>query len=252
LSHLKIIRCDTINPGAPAEERFNELYVALRGKEGRMYTDREVARLPDIAPSHAYFKEWKIRKRSCQRLLRYIKNNRRLSTILEVGCGNGWLSGRLAGAARGKVTGIDINGAELAQARRVFGKISNLDFVDGDIRSGILREKKYDLVVFAASIQYFSSLGEIIEAAMQHLTLCGEIHLLDSPLYRFNEIAEARHRSRKYFAEAGFSKMANHYFHHGMEDLTPFCFAVLDNPHSLKNKLLFSKNPFYWVVIKNR
>ena len=184
--------------------------------------------------------------------MHYIKSHGHIRNVLEIGCGNGWLSAKLSTVARGNVTGIDINMVELEQARKAFGMIPNLGFIEGDIRSGVLQDKKYDLVVFAASIQYFSSFYEIIKVALRHLTLQGEIHIIDSPMYRFTEIEEAKQRSKKYYAQTGFREMSEYYFHHGIEDLRPFCFSILYNPHSWKNRMMFHKNPFHWVVIKNR
>ena len=68
---------------------------------------------------------------------------------------------------RAKVTGLDINTVELEQARKVFSKIPNLKFTEGDICSGILGDEKFDLIVFAASIQYFESLEKILKIASE-------------------------------------------------------------------------------------
>ena len=120
------------------------------------------------------------------------------------------------------------------------------------MQPGILADRKYGLIVFAAFVQYFSSLNKIIKKAIEHLTLQGEIHIIDSRLYHINEIAEARERSRKYFREMGFPEMTNFYFHHDINKLKPFSFSVLFNPFSFRNKLIFRKNPFHWIVIKNQ
>ena len=251
MHNLKIIKGFLPLQETSIEDRFNELYIALRLKEERIYSDRELLLLPKVPSSHRHFKEWNIRRHSSDKLLHYIRRSGHICNILEVGCGNGWLSAKLSTVPKGNVTGIDINIVELEQARKVFGKIHNLRFMYGDIRSGMLQDKKYDLIVFAASIQYFPSLDEILKVALQHLTLQGEIHILDSHLYWFNEIAEAKQRSKKYYTQTGFREMSEYYFHHSFEDLRPFCFSVLYNPQALKNKLMFRKNPFHWVVIKN-
>jgi ubiquinone/menaquinone biosynthesis C-methylase UbiE len=251
LYNLKIIKGFLPLQEASIEDRFNKLYIALRLKEERIYSDKEVLLLPKVLPSHRYFKEWNIRSRNSDKLSQYINRNGHVCNILEVGCGNGWLSAKLSTVATGKVTGIDINMVEMEQARKVFGNIPNLRFMYGDIRSDILQDKRYDLIVFAASIQYFPSLDEIIKVAQRHLTLQGEIHILDSPLYRFNEISEAKQRSKKYYTQTGFPEMSVYYFHHSIEDLRPFKFSILYNPHALKNKLRLHRNPFHWIVIKN-
>jgi ubiquinone/menaquinone biosynthesis C-methylase UbiE len=240
-----------VKPDVSTAAAFEELYVALRLKEGRIYGEKEIAELPVIAASHPHYKEWLIRKRSCNKLLRYIKRHGHICNILEVGCGNGWLAARLASATKTRVTGIDINTVELEQARKVFRRIRDLTFTEGDIRSGILADEKFDLIIFAASVQYFESLEEILEFATRFLTLQGEIHIIDSRLYQPYEIASAKQRSKKYFTDIGFPRMAALYFHHGIREIESLRFSILYNPNAWINKLLFRENPFYWIVIKN-
>ncbi|WP_431210721.1 hypothetical protein ACQ86N_32840 [Puia sp. P3] len=76
---------------------FEKKYILIRTLENRLYTDDELAKLPEISATHTHHKEWQIRKNSCQRLVRYLSTRRRSPEILEIGCGNGWLS-HLAGA----------------------------------------------------------------------------------------------------------------------------------------------------------
>ena len=248
---MKVINGFLLKPNALAVNAFEELYVALRLKEGRIYSEKEIAELPVIAASHPHYKEWLIRKRSCNKLLRYIKRHGHICNILEVGCGNGWLAAQLASVTKGRVTGLDINTVELEQARKVFRRIPNLKFEEGDIRTGILADEKFDLIVFAASIQYFESLEEILNVAFRYLTLQGEIHIIDSHLYQPYEIALAKQRSKKYFTDIGFPEMSHLYFHHCIHEIESLRFSILYNPNSWINKLLFRRNPFHWVVIKN-
>src|ERR1700739_235600 len=98
---------------------FAENYIRLRKKEERIYTDAEVSKLPDISASHIHYKEWLIRKQSCNKLFKYLKKKSKKQNILEIGCGNGWLSAKLASVTSGDVTGIDINTEEIEQASRV-------------------------------------------------------------------------------------------------------------------------------------
>src|ERR1700761_7726038 len=108
---------------------FANKYTGLRKKEGRTYSDSEVQRLPSISSLHTFYKEWAIRKRSCKKLLRYIKKKGRIQNILEVGCGNGWLSAQLATHTTADVVGLDLNDIELEQARKLFGTVQNLSFI---------------------------------------------------------------------------------------------------------------------------
>ena len=108
---------------------FEKSYIALRQKERRVYSDRELLQLPDIDEAHPHFIEWQARKESASRLMRYLSRHMDLKKILEVGCGNGWLSAQLASLENKVVTGMDINVTELAQAERVFGTRNNLQFL---------------------------------------------------------------------------------------------------------------------------
>src|SRR5690348_1058332 len=75
---------------------FEKKYIQVRALESRLYTDDELVRLPEIAPSHPRYKEWQGRSQSCRRLIRYLSRRKTDLDILEIGCGNGWLTHQLA------------------------------------------------------------------------------------------------------------------------------------------------------------
>jgi hypothetical protein len=75
----------TPNHTQTAEQAFERMYVAVRDKEGRLYSDKQVAALPDIDAAHRYYKEWKLRKHSADQLIGFLKKQRRPLNILEVG-----------------------------------------------------------------------------------------------------------------------------------------------------------------------
>jgi protein-L-isoaspartate O-methyltransferase len=231
---------------------FEQAYIQLREKEGRLYKDEEVAKLPVTANDHCYHQEWTIRERSLKRMIAYVKRKGDELSILEVGCGNGWLSAQLALVTKGKVTGIDVNAAELDQAKRVFHHIPNVEFIQCGLNGEQLQDRNFDMIVFAASIQYFSSLKKIINAASGYLTLQGEIYIMDSIFYRQQEIAAAKQRTAAHFSNNGCDEMASFYFHHSMEDLKRFNPTILHDPSFLLSRISLHKNPFYHVVIKSR
>ena len=228
---------------------FESIYIRLRQKEGRIYSNKELIQLPLIYRTHPLYKEWKIRNQSCKRLINHLGKKNKSLDILEVGCGNGWLSARLAAHTKGNVTGIDINSQELKQAQDVFKHISNLRFVHGDIRNEIPGDKKFNSIIFAASIQYFPSLNEIIDCALQRVLPMGEIHILDSHFYKAHEIEEAKQRSLNHFRGVGYPDMAKLYYHHCITDLEKYNYNIIYNPHSFANKLMGKKNPFYHICI---
>jgi ubiquinone/menaquinone biosynthesis C-methylase UbiE len=227
---------------------FEKMYIASREKENRIYSDEQVAQLPSIRSSHIHYGEWQVRKRSSSRLIRYLKNKNKPLSILEVGCGNGWLTGKLAELKNSTVTGTDINTAELNQAERVFSKRANMHFAKGDFKS-ISINKKFDIVIFAASIQYFPFFDQVIGDALSLLNKTGEIHILDSHFYDAKDLGQARHRSQLYYESIGFGGMAAFYFHHSLESLYAFHYKLLFNPLSIKNRLFSKKDPFPWICI---
>src|SRR5215218_10047902 len=109
-----------------ARTYFEQAYISLRGKEGRIYSDEQVSELPQVTDDHLYKKEWDVRKASCKRLIEYLQKKEGPLKILEIGCGNGWLANQLATLEGASVKGVDINWIELDQAARVFADVKTL------------------------------------------------------------------------------------------------------------------------------
>jgi ubiquinone/menaquinone biosynthesis C-methylase UbiE len=227
---------------------FEDIYIKLRQKEKRLYSDLQVKMLPSIEFSHPHSNEWKARSKSATRLLKYLENKKKPLMILEVGCGNGWLSALLAGLEQSRITGSDINQFELNQAKRVFNNLSNLNFITGDLRE-LIFENKFDIIVFAASIQYFPDFGKTISHAMTLLNEPGEIHILDSYFYPASGVAGAATRSSTYFRTLGHETMNRFYFHHSMELVQEFNYKFLYNPANFKYRISGRSNPFPWICI---
>jgi ubiquinone/menaquinone biosynthesis C-methylase UbiE len=170
--------------------------------------------------------------------------------ILEIGCGNGWLSNRLSCVPATEVTGLDINPVELEQAKRVFADKRNLHFIQGDLRQGVLGDSRFDLIVFAASIQYFPSLIEIISKAKTLLKTGGEIYITDSMFYDQQDLKNAKARSATYFDSIGFPEMSNWYFHHSITALDCFNYKILYRPGNFMSRFFKHNDPFHRILIK--
>lgn len=240
----------TITAPHTTSSGFNDLYFRLRQKEGRLYTDEEVALLPFLSHTHPLYREWQIRKRSCIQLVARLRQKRALQSILEAGCGNGWLARRLAAIPQSRVTGLDIHCTELHQAERVFSNISNLRFICDTIYSERLEEESFDTIVLAACIQYFPSVPETIHHLFSLLKPGGEIHILDSPFYRFEKVPAAQQRTASYYRDMGFPGMTRYYFHHVQTALDGFDYEVLYKPSFFKPFFSSHKNPFPWFCLK--
>ncbi len=236
----------------PQYDSFEENYLKLRHKEGRVYTDDVVHLLPEFHGVATLATEWKIRKRSTDRLIRYLKK-KNSTHLLEIGCGNGWLINYLHRSIAADYCGIDINEAELQQAVRVSSNSSSACFVYGDILSNSFDKLKTDMIVVASVAQYFSDLELFIRQLLPLLTPQGEIHILDTPFYNENEIEDAKRRSKKYFESVGVNSSQQGYFHHGWSSFGTLDYTIVYKPQSLINKLkkIFIKDsPFPWIIIK--
>ena len=238
---------DTIAMIRETPQPFETLYIQLRDMEGRLHSDEEVKQLPEVHRHHVYRKEWEQRKWSCTKLSAHLAGKNCPLNILEVGCGNGWLANQLASIPDTFVTGMDINLPELNQASRVFSERKNLQFVFGNFNNLDI-EQRYDVIVFAASIQYFHNLT-IIDEALNLLRPDGEIHVIDTHFYQHSQVHQAKKRSEKYFTGMGMEEMTAFYFHHGIEDLKAYHHKILYDPSRKLNKFLGRKHPFPWICI---
>jgi SAM-dependent methyltransferase len=230
---------------------FENQYIALRKKEGRLLPDDVVKGLPEFHGDNLLKDEWAIRKESTRRLLDYLRQ-KKTKTILDVGCGNGWLVHYLAKHLSAEVYGLDVNETELMQAARLFGKHERIFLVYGDIFSLEFPVQSFDAIILAASNQYFQNSKELIKRLHALTALSGEIHILDSPLYQEDELSPARQRSEEYFNKIDHPDMISRYFHHSWKVLEAFDFRLQYNPGLWRNRLLIKMglaSPFPWIII---
>jgi SAM-dependent methyltransferase len=233
---------------------FENHYTSLREKEGRLYNDGVVEKLPFIASDHPLSDEWLVRKHSADRLIRFLKT-KNPRTVLEVGCGNGWLIHYIHNAIHTGCCGVDVNEIELKQAVNVFGGTKNLSFLYADIHSGIFVKPSIDIIILASVIQYFPNPQSLLHSLIKMLAPGGQIHILDSPFYRDEEIESARQRSEEYFRRSGEPGMQFHYFHHSWRVLNGFSYTLRNNPVSYWSRLLrkvTGGSPFPWLIIENQ
>ena len=232
-----------------------DLYLSVREKEGRLYSDEMVARLPSISDAHPLAKEWRARSASAARLTRYLSRRPKPLSILDLGCGNGWLSNLLHRSGH-RVIGMDQNHYELKQAARVFSQKAELSFPEADVFAAPFAAETFDVILLASVIQYFRDLNTLLLVLFGYLKRQGEIHIIDSPLYSDDERDQAALRSHQYYSALGFPQMARHYFHHGTSDLNAFRSKTLyqGRPLTLRMNQLLGRvdSPFPWIVIEKQ
>jgi ubiquinone/menaquinone biosynthesis C-methylase UbiE len=255
-----------INPGLNAEfinegiyvlseikNDFEEIYLKVREKEKRIYSDNELILLPFASSSHPHKNEWNIRAKSFLRFKEYLKTKKQELNILDLGCGNGWFCGQLSKSHNANFYCVDVNLTELKQAGRVFSS-ERIKFFYGDIFSAGFPENSFDIITINAAVQYFPDLKRLIERLFRLITESGEIHILDSPFYSVNEVENARKRTSDYYNSLGFPEMRNYYHHHTLKELSDFKYKILYQPNSIENKVkkIFSvkDSPFPWINIK--
>jgi ubiquinone/menaquinone biosynthesis C-methylase UbiE len=233
---------------------FEEEYIKVRKKEGRFYNVDEVKVLPNVPTDHKHYSEWLIRKKSMEQLVNHLKN-RNFNNLLEVGCGNGWLTSQLAMKLNCNLCGVDINKTELTQAAQIFSN-DRIIFLQAEIFSEALPAQFFDSVIFSSSLQYFPDLDQALQKAFQLIHSAGEIHVIDTPFYAPHQIGDARRRTHKYFSEMGFPQLGNSYFHHSRATLNAYNFTYGHNPSSIYKRVLraffnTAYSPFPWVILKN-
>jgi SAM-dependent methyltransferase len=240
-----------------ADARSNErgpAYLRARQREGRLFPDELVASLPHLPAAHPLAGEWAQRADSARRLGAHVQRQGRPLTVVDLGCGNGWLANRLAALPGTTVLGVDTNTVELEQARRVFVGRPNLTFTGADITDGCPPVAHADVVVLASVIQYVADLGTLVAGMRSALAVGGEIHILDSPLYEPGEVAAAADRTRRHYAGIGVPEMADHYHHHTWDELRGVPVDVLYSPAAWRARVerrvtRRPRSPFPWLRV---
>ena len=229
---------------------FTKTYLDIREREQRLHDDATVRLLPNAPFDIRNAKEWPIRKRSADRLVKYLSGKGAIQ-VVEIGCGNGWLINYLSQTLSCDFCGVDINEPELLQAARLFSN-DNKTFAHADILSPYNTVFKADVFVLAGAVQYFEEFPDLINTLLSLLYPGGEIHILDSPFYHDRDIAAAKERSKSYFMNTGVEAMQDYYFHQSWESLQQFNFQILYDPTTPINRLrrlVSIDSPFPWLKI---
>lgn len=235
-------------------ETFESDYLKVREKEGRIFSDKGVKKLPRLPKSHPLHKEWLHRADTQIRFCKYLSARKENSSILDLGCGNAWFSAQMKSSLpQANIFALDVNTLELQQAARVFSK-NQITFYHGDIFQDIFEAASFDMIVLNSSLQYFSDFKLLMDRLLELLKKDGDIHLLDSPFYKTAQNQkEAKNRSRSYFSGMDVKEMIQHYHHHNFDDLKDFSNTILYNPNKTWNsirQILGQKiSLFPWICI---
>lgn len=229
-----------------ANAKFSDVYLAVREKEQRIFTDDEISNLPFTSMHNIHAKEWELRQKSTTRFTDYLDTKQEPQTILDIGCGNGWFSKEMAIVAKkNHVIGLDVNTEELEQAARIF-TYPNLQFVYGNIFEIDSFDAQFDIITLNGSVQYFPDFKALFNTLLTFLKPNGEIHIIDSPFYPSHKITDAKNRTFSYYSKLGFPEMAENYHHHETKYVSNFD-ILYKYQKNIINKLLGKKDsPFSW------
>ncbi|WP_296705293.1 class I SAM-dependent methyltransferase [Algoriphagus sp.] len=236
---------------SPIDSAFQDLYLAVRSSENRLYPDEVVVNLPFFEGKQIYQKEWQMRLDSSRKVLSKIRELK-FRNILDLGCGNGWFISKVAEIENTTVYGADINMVELEQASRLFTS-KGCQFLYWNIFESNWTGAPFDLVVLNSSVQYFDSIKRLTDRLFEFMLPGGSIFIWDSPIYRPEEKQLARIRSNKYFQNQLVPEMINYYYHHTWDQLQGLNYSILYNPNEFSNivirKVFKRRSPFYWISI---
>lgn len=230
------------------------LYLSARRREGRLLDADAVRRLPAPPAGSLHAREWRTRAASAERLLSHLAG-RGARSILDLGCGNGWLAARMARALGARVTAVDVNRSELALAAEAFAGVDGLELVLADVFEEVLPREGFDAVVVASAAQYFPDLPRLVRRLFELLGEEGEVLLIDGPLWRSSsEAAAAAERSRLHFAGVGTPALAEAFHHHERALLAPFSprwYYLPERPAARLTRRLLGRplSPFPFVGI---
>jgi ubiquinone/menaquinone biosynthesis C-methylase UbiE len=230
------------------------LYLAVRSAEGRLYTDSEVATLPWISKNHLHAREWSQRRLSVELLDGVFEDEKQPLKIMDLGCGNGWLSNRLCYHGKNTVHAIDLNMHELLQGQRVFSENQNLFFHYANIFEPEFSLSGFDNIVIGSAIQYFPCIKALFSRLFELLKPGGKIHIIDSPFYAEKDVAQAIERTRTYYAKLGFPEMTEYYHHHTIESLHRYNYHIIEQGSRFKIswRLGSGGSPFSYYIIKKQ
>ncbi len=183
-------------------QQFIQEYEAVRRAEGRGSSDPAYYRaLPERDLSGRWQRDWAIRARSYAALVKWViipleQNQERALKILDLGAGNGWLSGRLAQRGH-ELAAVDL----LTNAWDGLGAHIHYSVhftpVQAEFDCLPFAEDQADLVIFNASFHYSVDYRRSLGEALRVLKAKGKVVILDSPWYSNGQSGEQMVRERE-------------------------------------------------------
>ena len=109
-------------------------------------------------------------------LARHLATGKR---VLDIACGEGYGAAMVAPAAR-HVTGVDVSSEAIAHARRRYGLLPNIDFVEADATRFDAGAARYDLALSFETLEHVEAQDDLV-ATIANSLAPGGCALLSSP-----------------------------------------------------------------------
>jgi len=235
------------------DNSFEDLYQKVITKEKRNYSNDELRLLPFASNLNPHKAEWNLRTKSFLRFNEYLKTKNSSLNILDLGCGSGWFSAKLSSGSDHIFYCVDINLAALRTGAKIFTS-PQLKFIYADLFKVKFPRSSFDIIVLNSSLQFFPDITVLMRELLYLITQDGEIHIVDTPFYKQEELALVESKTASYYKSLGIPQMKGKHFHCNYSSLSILNHTLLYDPRSIKNKLLgiiFGKDSNHpWIIIK--
>ncbi len=229
LNSLKSIKRELTKPLSVLEIQD---YYSLNGFLYRWYHSKEGAMHLPIK-----FNESERHVDKLQYQINYVKqfiNNAKTFKVLELGCGMGYNSIKLAHQyPEARFHGLDLTDENLKVARKNSAQLTNLEFKKGDFNDLILDEQ-YDLIFAVETLCYSNDIKSTIKQALALLKPGGKVIIFDvyetEALSQSSELIKEAYRWHTWgFALDTYNKWLDLYDHFHITVIEDFSRHVLSN-----------------------
>jgi SAM-dependent methyltransferase len=193
---------------------FRSEYAQHRAAEGRGYVGEALRALPYLR-SGPLARQWAVRARSFDALVKHVLTplgRARALDVLDLGAGNGWLCHRVARLGHNALA-LDIRDDDVdglgAASEFLRAEPNHFERVTASFDALAFASRKFDVVIFNASLHYAQDLGQVLAEAARVTRPGGMLAILDSPFYAHNSDGEAMVAEKRAQATARFGARAD-------------------------------------------
>lgn len=132
--------------------------------------------------------------------------------VLDVACGVGYGAHYLARGAL-QVVGVDIDPEAITYARRRYGDLSNLSFIEGDATALKLRDHSFDVVCSFETIEHLADVQAYLREVQRVLVPKG-LYIVSTPVVPHSTRTPSNPHHYQEWSPEDFRAVLLHYFSH--------------------------------------